>query len=64
MHLLVIFKCHLGPEVNHLIIIVPNELRREKNKVEKTFDSLQNVISSFFEKENYINVESCYIIAY
>lgn len=64
MHLLDMFKCHLAEEAKHLFLIIPNERQRTNKKPEAIFDSISKVLSSFFEPNSYINVESVHIFGY
>lgn len=64
MHLLDMFKCHLAEDAKHLFLIIPNERHRTNKKPEVIFEVISNVLSSFFNPDSYINVESLHIFGY
>jgi len=61
MDLLDLWKCHICTEANHLFLIVPI---RDEAKSLNIFDTVCKRMSSFFIKENYLNIESLVIFGY
>lgn len=61
MDLLDLWKCHICREANHLFLIVPI---RDEAKGLNVFDNVCKRMSSFFIKENYLNIESLVIFGY
>lgn len=61
MDLLDLWKCHICTEANHLFLIIPI---RDEAKGLNIFDAVCKRMSSFFIKENYLNVNSIVIFGY
>ena len=61
MDLLDLWKCHICSEANHLFLIVPI---RDEAKGLNIFDTVCKRMSSFFVKENYLNINSLVIFGY
>ena len=61
MDLLDLWKCHICTEADHLFLVVP---LRDEAKGLNIFDSTCKRMSSFFIKENYLNIESLIIFGY
>jgi hypothetical protein len=64
MDMLDIWKCHICKEANYLFLIVPQIRQTKKGNSTKTFDNVVKRIQSFFEKENYINIDAVFIFGY
>ena len=61
MDLLDLWKCHICSEANHLFLIIP---QRDKAKGLNVFNNVCKRMSSFFRKENYLNINSLVIFGY
>ena len=61
MDLLDLWKCHICSEANHLFLIIPI---RDEAKGLNIFDTVCKRMSSFFVKENYLNINSLVIFGY
>jgi len=61
MDLLDLWKCHICSEANHLFLIVPI---RDEAKGLNIFNTVCKRMSSFFVKENYLNINSLVIFGY
>ncbi|MGL5980331.1 MAG: hypothetical protein ACRCZY_05530 [Phocaeicola sp.] len=64
MDLLDIWKCHICENANILFLIVPNIRQKSNGGEDKIFESVVRRLNAFFEKKNYINVDSVFLIAY
>lgn len=64
MDLLDIWKCHINAETKHLFLVVPIFRPSKNGRSTRVFNPVVNKIKSFFDEDNYINVESCYIFGY
>ena len=60
MDLLDLWKCHICKEANHLFLIVPLNVSHTPN----IFKNVCKRMESFFEKDNYTNVDSVIIFGY
>jgi hypothetical protein len=60
MDLLDLWKCHICEEANHLFLLVPIEVTHTKN----IFNSVCNRMNSFFQIENYLNIDSVTVFGY
>jgi len=60
MDMLDLWKSHICKEANHLFLIVPMEV----NHTKRIFHNVCKRIGSFFEFENYINIDSVTIFGY
>ena len=60
MDLLDIWKCHICKEANHLFLLVPIEVTHTKN----IYNSVCKRMTSFFFKENYLNIDSIIVFGY
>ena len=61
MDLLDLWKCHICSEANHLFLIIP---QRDEAKGLNVFNNVSKRMSSFFRKENYLNINSLVIFGY
>lgn len=61
MDLLDLWKCHICTEANHLFLVIP--IRDEAKKL-NIFNTVCKRMSSFFVKENYLNINSLIIFGY
>lgn len=65
MDILDVWKCHICPFTNYLILIVPTFRPTKKGSKSKIAEKVKDRLSSFFENENnYINVDALFIIEY
>ena len=60
MDLLDLWKCHICEEANHLFLLVPIDVTHTKN----IFNSVCNRMNSFFQIENYLNIDSVTVFGY
>ena len=63
MDLLDIWKCHICDEANFLFLIIPN-IRQTSTGQNIIFKTVERRMLTFFEKENYINVDGVFLIGY
>ena len=64
MDLLDLWKCHVCAHADFLYLIVPVERRSENGAVTKAFDNVVRRLSTFFEPQNYVNVEAAFVFGY
>tara|TARA_R100001509_G_scaffold158635_1_gene124073 strand:+ start:462 stop:977 length:516 start_codon:yes stop_codon:yes gene_type:complete len=64
MDLLDVWKCHICEKADYLLLVVPVIRQTNNGGRTKIFDHVVKRISSFFEKQNYVNVKGCFIIGY
>ncbi|AXY59292.1 hypothetical protein [Acinetobacter sp. WCHAc010052] len=64
MNLLDIWKCHICKDANYLFLIIPEFKTNQKGSKQKIFDRTINRLASFFEEDNYINVDAVFILGY
>ncbi len=66
MDFLDFWKCHICSEADHLVLLVPQLLKQNKDKPQtsKPFNTVRNRLGSFFETSNYTNVRSCWLFGY
>ncbi|MCG6463759.1 hypothetical protein K6U37_03395 [Vibrio parahaemolyticus] len=64
MDLLDIWKCHLCKKANYLLLVVPVYRESANGSRQKIFEHVVKRLSTFFEPENYVNVEAAFIIGY
>ena len=65
MDLLDLWKCHICAEANYLFLMVPLQLKHNKDaKPYNTFNMVVNRMSPFFEQENHTNVRALFIFGY
>ena len=60
MDLLDVWKCHICKEANHLFLVIPKEISHTPN----CFKYSSNRLNTFFQKNNYINIDSLNIFGY
>ena len=60
MDLYDLWKCHICKEANHLFLIVPKSVSHTSG----IYKSVFNRLYSFFEEENFINVDSIFLYGY
>ncbi len=63
MDLLDIWKCHICDEANFLFLIIPN-IRQTATGKNIIFKTVERRMLTFFETENYINVDGVFLIGY
>ena len=63
MDLLDVWKCHICPVANILFLIVPN-VRQTNTRKENIYPRVFKRISSFYKKENYVNVDAIFLFEY
>jgi hypothetical protein len=64
MDLLDLWKCHLCAHADFLFLVVPNERPSESGQVIKAFAGASRRLSTFFEPQNYVNVEPVHLFGY
>lgn len=64
MDLLDIWKCHVCPHADFLFLIVPMARPSENGSVIKAYDNVLRRLATFFEPQNYVNVEAVFIFGY
>ena len=64
MDLLDMWKCHICKEANYLFLIVPKFRQTEKGTQTDTFNKVVDRISSFFQEDDYINVDGVFVFGY
>jgi hypothetical protein len=64
MDLLDLWKCHLCAHADFLFLIVPVARPSLNGKTLKVFDGVVRRLSTFFEPQNYVNVEAVFIFGY
>jgi hypothetical protein len=63
MDLLDIWKCHICDEANFLFLIIPN-IRQTATGQNIIFKTVERRMLTFFETENYTNVDGVFLIGY
>jgi hypothetical protein len=64
MDMLDIWKCHICKEANYLFMIVPMIRQTQKGNSTQVFNKVVKRVSSFYHKENYINIDGVFILGY
>ncbi len=64
MDLLDIWKCHICKDANYLFLIVPMVRQPKEGNDRQEFSKVVNRVSSFYDKENYINIDGVFIFGY
>jgi hypothetical protein len=64
MDLLDIWKCHICEQARYLFLIIPKARRNRKGGSAKQFHLTHNRMTSFFRKENYVNVDAVFLFGY
>jgi len=64
MDLLDLWKCHICSCANFLFLIVPKIRQTDKGNNNTIFNTVSKRIGSFFDKENYTNVDAVFIFGY
>ena len=64
MDMLDIWKCHICNEANYLFLIVPQRRQTEKGVENIIFEKVIDRLDSFFQKDNYINIDAVMIFGY
>jgi hypothetical protein len=63
MDLLDLWKCHICDEANFLFLIIPN-IRQTAMGQNIIFKTVERRMLTFFETENYTNVDGVFLIGY
>ncbi len=63
MDLLDLWKCHICENANFLFLIIPN-IRQTETGRNIIFETVERRMTTFFDKENYTNVDGVFIIGY
>jgi hypothetical protein len=63
MDLLDIWKCHICNEANYLFLVIPN-IRQTATGRNIIFNTVERRMLTFFETENYTNVDGVFLIGY
>lgn len=64
MDLLDLWKCHICKCARYLFLIVPQERTDKKGKRTKQFLPVSNRLKTFFEPDNYVNVDAVFLFGY
>ncbi|WP_161625011.1 ankyrin repeat domain-containing protein [Paramagnetospirillum caucaseum] len=64
MDLLDLWKCHICPDANYLIIIVPKIRKSENGNRQRVFERVVSRLTAFFQYGNEVNVDAAFIIGY
>jgi len=64
MDLLDIWKCHICEKADYLLLVVPIIRQTNSGGKTKIYEHVIKRVSSFFQKQNYVNVKGCFIIGY
>jgi hypothetical protein len=64
MDLLDLWKCHVCAEADFLFLIVPVERRSKNATVSRPYDGVLRRLSTFFEPDNYVNVDAVFVFGY
>lgn len=64
MDLLDIWKCHICDQAEYLLLVVPIIRQTNSGGKTKIYEHVIKRISSFFQKQNCVNVKGCFIIGY
>ena len=64
MDMLDIWKCHICEEANYLFLIVPQIRQTKKGTNDIIYNKVINRLNSFFEKNNYINIDAIVVFGY
>jgi hypothetical protein len=64
MDLLDIWKCHICEQARYLFLIIPKVRRDKKGGSAKQFHLTHSRMTSFFRKENYVNVDAVFLFGY
>lgn len=63
MDLLDLWKCHICSNANFLFLVIPN-IRQTATGRNIIFETVERRMTTFFESENYTNVDGVFIIGY
>lgn len=64
MDLLDLWKCHICPTAHFLFLIVPLARASGNGTVIKAYDQAARRLQTFFEPQNYVNVEAVFLFGY
>jgi hypothetical protein len=64
MDMLDIWKCHICEEANYLFLIVPQIRQTERGTKDIIYNKVIDRLESFFEKNNYLNIDAVVIFGY
>lgn len=64
MDLLDIWKCHICREADYLFLIVPKRRPRGSGKSDSINTRVLKRVGTFFQRENYVNIEAVFVFAY
>ena len=64
MDLLDIWKCHICKEANYLFLIIPEFKTNLRGTQQKIYERTLKRISTFFDEQNYINVNAVFLVGY
>jgi hypothetical protein len=64
MDLLDLWKCHICPVAHFLFLVVPEARRSENGTTIKAFAQSARRLATFFEPQNYVNVEAVFLFGY
>ncbi len=64
MDLLDLWKCHICSKANILFLVIPQIRQTAKGTPNTIFDTVERRIKSFFETQNYTNVDAVFLFGY
>jgi hypothetical protein len=64
MDLLDLWKCHLCAEADFLFLIVPMSRVSKSGGIIKAFEQATRRLETFFEPQNYVNVDAVFVFGY
>jgi len=64
MDILDLWKCHICKQARYLFLIVPKERMAKKGRSTKQFLPVSNRLKTFFEPNNYVNVDAVFLFGY
>lgn len=64
MDLLDFWKCHICEHADYLFLLVPQQRPSENGRVLHHFKQVRNRLSTFFEPQNYVDVDAVFLFGY
>ena len=64
MDLLDLWKCHICEHADFLFLLVPNKRHAQSGNGTRPYAQVKKRISTFFESDNYVNVEAAFLFGY
>jgi hypothetical protein len=63
MDILDLWKCHICKEARYLFLMVP-KARPQKGRLVPRFDQTKNMLATFFQEGNHVNVDAVFLFGY